>query len=102
MLSREKISSFCPMSTSRRFHRIGRLVPFTCESAHGSRIFDQVRFRRAYDAHHMMLAAAVCPGDAVAEEMQRQFSDPRITYIHLHNAKRGCFSCRVERAQEAR
>jgi hypothetical protein len=57
---------------------------------------------RAYDVHHMMLAAEVCPGDAVAEEIQRQFSDPRITYIHLHNAKRGCFSCRVERVQEAR
>jgi Protein of unknown function (DUF1203) len=52
---------------------------------------------RAYDAHHMMLAAEVCPGDAVAAEIQRQFSDPRVNYIHLHNAKRGCFSCRVER-----
>jgi hypothetical protein len=55
---------------------------------------------RAYDAHHMMLAAEVCPGDAVAAEIQRQFSNQRVTYMHLHNAKRGCFSCRVERVQE--
>jgi hypothetical protein len=52
---------------------------------------------RAYDAHHMMVGAEVCPGDEVAKEIQRQFSDPTVSYIHLHNAKRGCFSCRVER-----
>jgi hypothetical protein len=53
---------------------------------------------RAYDAHHMMIGADVCPGNEVAKAMQRQFSDPLVSYIHLHNAKRGCFSCRVERA----
>jgi hypothetical protein len=52
---------------------------------------------RAYDAHHMMVGAEVCPGDKVAAEIQRQFSLPQASYIHLHNAKRGCFSCRVER-----
>jgi Protein of unknown function (DUF1203) len=52
---------------------------------------------RAYDVHHMMVAAEVCPGEGVATEIQRQFSNPRVIYIHLHNAKRGCFSCRVER-----
>jgi hypothetical protein len=55
---------------------------------------------RAYDAHHMMLTAEVCPGDAVAAEIQRHFNNQQVTYIHLHNAKRGCFSCRVERVQE--
>jgi hypothetical protein len=53
---------------------------------------------RAYDAHHMMVDAEICPGDQVAREIQRQFSNPTVSYIHLHNAKRGCFSCRVERA----
>ena len=52
---------------------------------------------RAYDAHHMMVGAEVCPGDEVEREIQRQFSNPIVSYIHLHNAKRGCFSCRVER-----
>jgi hypothetical protein len=53
---------------------------------------------RAYDAQHMMVGAEVCPGDKVAAEIQHQFSNPQASYIHLHNAKRGCFSCRVERA----
>jgi hypothetical protein len=57
---------------------------------------------RAYDAHHMMLAAEVCPGEAVAAQIERQFSHQQVAYIHLHNAKRGCFSCRVERVPEGR
>ncbi len=52
---------------------------------------------RAYDAHHMMVGAEVCSGDTVAAEILRQFNAPQVSYIHLHNAKRGCFSCRVER-----
>jgi uncharacterized protein DUF1203 len=54
---------------------------------------------RAYDARHMMVGAEVCSGDTVATEIRRQFSDPQVSYIHLHNAKRGCFSCRVERVR---
>ncbi len=56
---------------------------------------------RAYDANHMMVAAELCPGDAVAAEIQRQFSNPLVSYLHLHNAKRGCYSCRVERVPNA-
>lgn len=52
---------------------------------------------RAYDAQHMMLDAEVCSGDGLTREIGRQFSDAMVSYIHLHNAKRGCFSCRVER-----
>jgi hypothetical protein len=56
---------------------------------------------RTYDAHHMMVDAEVCPGDQVAAEIARQFANPQAGYIHLHNAKRGCFSCRVERVPAA-
>jgi Protein of unknown function (DUF1203) len=54
---------------------------------------------RAYDSAHRMLNAEVCDGIHVAAEIQRQFRDKRIAYIHLHNAKPGCFSCRVIRAE---
>jgi hypothetical protein len=27
------------------------------------------------------------------------FSDPAIAYLHVHNARPGCFNCRVERAE---
>lgn len=62
---------------------------------------DYVRSRlvsvRAYDAQHLMIDATVCDGHAVAAEIERQFSDARIDYIHLHGAKRGCFLCVVQR-----
>lgn len=53
---------------------------------------------RAYDATHRMVDAAVCEGTAVAAWLEQAFSDTQIAYIHLHNAKRGCFSCMAARA----
>ena len=53
---------------------------------------------RAYDESDMIVAAEVCDGVAVAAEIERQFGNPLVRYIHLHNAKRGCFSCLVRRA----
>ena len=54
---------------------------------------------RAYDSAHMIVDADVCEGQSVAPAIERLFSDARVQYIHLHNAKRGCFSCLVRRAQ---
>jgi len=53
---------------------------------------------RAYDARHCMVDASVCEGAVIAPEIARLFADDRVAYLHLHNAKRGCYSCRVERA----
>jgi hypothetical protein len=52
---------------------------------------------RAYDANDMMVAGEVCEGEGVREPIERLLVDVAVAYIHLHNAKRGCFSCRVER-----
>ena len=63
---------------------------------------DYVRSRlmsiRAYDAAHMIVDAAVCEGVDVAAEIERLFGTNETAYLHLHNARRGCFSCRVDRA----
>jgi hypothetical protein len=53
---------------------------------------------RAYDAGDMIIGAEVCEGRNVAAEIERQFADAEVRYIHLHNAKRGCYSCLVRRA----
>jgi len=53
---------------------------------------------RAYDAGHMMIGAEVCEGEEVATELERLFADPAVAYVHLHNARRGCFSCVAHRA----
>lgn len=52
---------------------------------------------RGYDERHWIADAEVCDGTEVAGVIRRLFGNPHVRYIHLHNAKRGCFSCRVER-----
>jgi hypothetical protein len=63
---------------------------------------DYVRTRlmsvRAYDSAHLMTDAVVCEGSGVAGPIQAMFDRKEVAYIHLHNAKRGCFSCAVEHA----
>ena len=53
---------------------------------------------RAYDSEHMMHAAHVAEGAAVSGVLEQLFTDPAVAYIHLHNAKQGCFSCLARRA----
>jgi hypothetical protein len=63
---------------------------------------DYVRDRlisvRAYDAAHLMTDAAVCEGRDAAPVIRAMFGREAVAYIHLHNAKPGCFSCTVQRA----
>ena len=53
---------------------------------------------RGYDRQQMMVAAEVCEGPLVADALHRFFGDANVAYIHLHNARQGCFSCLVNRA----
>lgn len=50
---------------------------------------------RAYDAEHILVAARVCQGSVVAVEIEQFFNSEQVAYIHLHNAKQGCFLCQV-------
>ena len=52
---------------------------------------------RAYDADDMIVNAEVCEGESVGAEIERLLADPLVRYLHLHNAKRGCYSCLVRR-----
>ena len=52
---------------------------------------------RAYDADGWMHAADVCEGTALAPMIARLFDDARIAFLHLHNARPGCYACRVDR-----
>lgn len=53
---------------------------------------------RAYDAAWMMVDAAVCEGGEVARELERMFAGAAIACVHLHYARRGCYSCVAHRA----
>jgi len=53
---------------------------------------------RAYNDNGMMVNAAVTPGKELKSKIEEFFGDAKISYLHLHNASAGCYSCRVERA----
>jgi hypothetical protein len=52
---------------------------------------------RAYDAEGMMRDADVVDGANIEAVIARLFADPAVSYIHVHNAKRGCYSGRIDR-----
>lgn len=52
---------------------------------------------RAYDRDAMMVGAEVVAGRELEGSISRWFQDQSVKYLHLHNAKPGCFNCRVER-----
>jgi hypothetical protein len=53
---------------------------------------------RLFDVNHMMVDADVVPGDTVSAVISTAFDRPEIAYIHLHNAKPGCFAALALRA----
>lgn len=52
---------------------------------------------RAFDQNDMMVDADVVEGDGIEPVIERLFADATVRYIHVHNAKRGCYSGRVDR-----
>ena len=53
---------------------------------------------RAFDRSGHMRAADIGEGTALRKQIARMLEDPAIDYLHLHNAKPGCFAARVTRA----
>lgn len=54
---------------------------------------------RAFDAADMMLDADVTDGTTLKTLIAHMFADPAVAYLHLHNAKPGCYAARVERIE---
>jgi hypothetical protein len=53
---------------------------------------------RAFDEKHFMIDADVVEGLGLRKVIPAMFENPKIAYLHLHNAKPGCFAARVTRA----
>lgn len=53
---------------------------------------------RAYDKNGIMKEATVIEGHYLREQIVQIFENEEINYIHIHNAKPGCYNCVVERA----
>ncbi len=52
---------------------------------------------RAYDRAGMMQEAAVVEGQHLRQSIMQLFGNHSIAYLHIHNAKQGCYNCLVER-----
>ncbi len=69
-----------------------------CEGAIPEQLSIRLLSVRAFDADGMMIDAEVLEGSGLEAEIARIVADPRAAYLHVHNARRGCFAARVDRA----
>jgi len=86
----------------------GRHAIFVNESADRTRRFvDEVppvlRVRpaislRAFDEAGMMIDADLASGAAIEPAILRLLENPQASYLHAHNAARGCYVARIERS----
>ena len=53
---------------------------------------------RAYDDADMMVDAEVVDGAEIEPLIIRLFDNPEIAYLHIHNARRGCYAAKAVRA----
>lgn len=52
---------------------------------------------RAFNDRHHIVDADVVDGSLLSESILTVLQNPEVSYIHLHNAKLGCFTARVTR-----
>jgi Protein of unknown function (DUF1203) len=86
----------------------GRHAIFVNEAAEGPRRFvdevppvlyvRQAISLRAFDEAGMMIDADLASGSAIEPVILRLLDDRRASYLHAHNAARGCYAARIERA----
>ncbi|HTW71756.1 MAG TPA: DUF1203 domain-containing protein, partial [Acetobacteraceae bacterium] len=53
---------------------------------------------RAYDEAGIMVDADVTEGKELEAAIDRMFRRDDVAFVHAHNARRGCYSCRIDRA----
>lgn len=53
---------------------------------------------RAYGADSLMADADVMPGETLAPALAALFARPEIAFVHIHNARPGCFAAAAIRA----
>jgi len=52
---------------------------------------------RAYDHRDWMVDGDVAPGTELETLVERFFARPEVSYLQVHNARPGCYACRVDR-----
>jgi len=80
------------------FVREGAETPALYEDVVPEQLTRRLLSVRSFDDAGMMRDADVIDGSALESLIARMFADENTAYLHVHNAKRGCFAARVDRA----
>ncbi len=79
------------------FVREGAETPARFEGEIPEKLAIRLLSVRAFDAQAMMTDADVVEGNALEPLIEKMFADPAVAFLHVHNARRGCFAARVDR-----
>jgi len=80
------------------FVREGAETPARFEDAIPEQLSSRLISLRAFDGYGMMTNADVVEGSALESLIEAMLADPAVAWLHAHNAKRGCFAARIDRA----
>ncbi|HEY3637502.1 MAG TPA: DUF1203 domain-containing protein [Rhizomicrobium sp.] len=80
------------------FIREGAETPFEAVDTIPQVIHRRMISLRAFDDRGDMLDADLVDGHAIEPLIARFLSDPRVSYLQAHYAKRGCYAARIARA----
>ena len=53
---------------------------------------------RAYDSNDLIVDAEVIEGANLEAALAHFLAQESVAYLHVHNARRGCYACRIDRA----
>lgn len=56
---------------------------------------------RGFDAKHMLVAADLAEGAHLKSAIETMLGNRKVSYVHLHYAKPGCFAARAVRVRSA-
>lgn len=98
LLNHVSVAQDTPYKASHAiFIREGAEATYRSENEIPEVMFSRLLSLRAFDEDGMMVEADVAKGADIAPLIERLFENPEVTYIHAHNAGRGCYSGRVDR-----
>lgn len=99
LLNHEHLPVDTPYRSSHAIYIREGVTPYTPPPGH---VPDVIARRlmsvRLFNASGDMLDAGITEGSGLAPLLEAAFSDPAVSFVHLHNAKQGCFAAKVVRA----
>lgn len=80
----------------------GKIEPMVLRDSIPDVMRNRLMSLRAFDENDMMIDASVVSGEEVEKGILTLFDISQTKYILAHNAKQGCFSCRITRSKDLR